>query len=39
MKIAELSQKAHNLVIQGKEIGKLQNELDEAVGNLWNIKP
>ena len=38
MKIAELSQKAHNLVAQGKEIEKLQNELDEAVERLWNIK-
>jgi len=38
MKIMVLSQKTHNLVAQGKEIGKLQNELDEAVENLWNIK-
>jgi hypothetical protein len=38
MKIAELSQKAHNLVAQGKEIKKLQDELSEAVKKLWNIK-
>ena len=38
MKIVELSQKAHDLVAQGKEIGKLQDELNEAVEKLWNIK-
>ena len=38
IKIAELSQKAHNLVVKGKEIEKLQNELNEAVERLWNIK-
>ena len=38
MKIAELSQKAHNLVAQGKEIEELQNDLNEAVERLWNIK-
>jgi hypothetical protein len=38
MKIMVLSQRTHNLVAQGKEIGKLQDELDEAVENLWNIK-
>ena len=37
-KIAELSQRAHSLVAQGKEIVKLQNELNEAVKRLWNIK-
>lgn len=37
-KIAELSQRAHSLVAQGKEIVKLQNELNEAVERLWNIK-
>ncbi len=38
MKIAEFSQKAHNLVAQGKEIQELQNDLSEAVERLWNIK-
>ncbi len=38
-KIAELSQRAHNLVAQGKEIEKLQDDLNEAVERLWNIKP
>jgi hypothetical protein len=38
IKIAELSQKAHNLVAQGKAIGKLQNDLNEAAKRLWNIK-
>jgi hypothetical protein len=37
-KIAELSQRAQSLVAQGKEIVKLQNELNEAVKRLWNIK-
>ncbi|MBM4305782.1 MAG: hypothetical protein FJ123_03500 [Deltaproteobacteria bacterium] len=36
-KIAGLSQKAHDLLAQGKEIGKLQDELHEAVERLWNI--
>jgi hypothetical protein len=38
MKIVELSQKAHGLVAQGKEIGKLRDDLNEAVERLWNIK-
>jgi len=38
IKIAELSHKAHNLVTQKKEIGKLQNNLNEAIEKLWNIK-
>jgi hypothetical protein len=38
MKIMVLSQKAHNLVAQGKEIEKLQKDLNEAVEKLWNIK-
>jgi len=38
IKIAEFSQKAHNLVAQGKEAGKLQSDLNEAVQKLWNIK-
>ena len=38
IKIVELSQKAHNLVAQGKEIEKLQDDLNEAVERLWNIK-
>ncbi len=38
MKISELSQKAHDMVAQGKEIEKLQNDLDEAVEKLWDIK-
>jgi len=37
-KIAELSQRAHSLVAQGKEIVKLQDDLNEAVERLWNIK-
>ena len=38
MKIVELSQKAHNLVAQGKDVGELQSDLNEAVQKLWNIK-
>jgi len=38
LKIAELSQKAHNLVVRGKGMGKLQDDLNEAVERLWNIK-
>jgi hypothetical protein len=38
MKIAELSQKAHTLVAQRKEIEKLQKELNDAVERLWSIK-
>jgi hypothetical protein len=38
MKIVELSQRAHDLVTQGREIEKLQDELNEAVKKLWNIK-
>jgi type I restriction-modification system DNA methylase subunit len=38
MKIAELSQKAHTMVVQGKNIEDLQNDLNEAVERLWNIK-
>ena len=38
MKIAELSQKAHDLVAQGKETEKLQDELNEVVKRLWSIK-
>jgi hypothetical protein len=38
IKISDLSQKAHNLVIQGKEIDKLQVDLNDAVERLWNIK-
>ena len=38
MKIAELSKKAHALVAQGKSIEDLQNDLNEAVERLWNIK-
>lgn len=38
IKIAEISQKAHDLVVKGKEIEKLQNELNEAGKELWNIK-
>jgi hypothetical protein len=37
-KIADLSEKAHNLVVQEKNIEKKQNELNEAVKRLWNIK-
>ncbi len=39
MRIAELSQKAHYMVAQRKEIGKLQDDLNQAVEKLWNIKP
>ncbi len=38
MKISEFSQEAHDPVVQEKEIKKLQNDLDEAVEKLWNIK-
>jgi hypothetical protein len=38
MKIAESSKKAHKLVAQGKGIEKLQNDLNKAVEELWNIK-
>ena len=38
MKIAELSQKTHTMVVQGKNIEDLQNDLNEAVERLWNIK-
>lgn len=38
MKIAVLSEKAHALVAQGKSIVDLQNDLNEAVEKLWNIK-
>ncbi len=38
VKIADLSQMAHALVAQGKEIGKLRNDLNEVVERLWNIK-
>jgi type I restriction-modification system DNA methylase subunit len=38
IKIAELSQRADNLVAQGKGIQELQNDLNEAVERLWNIK-
>jgi hypothetical protein len=38
MKIAELSKKAHALVAQRESIEDLQNDLNEAVERLWNIK-
>ena len=38
IRISELSQKAHALVAQGKEIEKLQEDLNDAVERLWNIK-
>ena len=38
VKIAELSQKSHNLVAQGKDIETLQDELNKGVERLWNIK-
>ncbi len=38
IKISDLSQKAHNLVTQGKGIEKLQVDLNDAVERLWNIK-
>ena len=37
-KIAELPQRAHSLFAQEKEVVKLQDELNEAVKKLWNIK-
>jgi type I restriction-modification system DNA methylase subunit len=37
-KILELSQEAHDLVAKGKSIGHLEEELNEAVERLWNIK-
>lgn len=36
--IVELSQKAHELVAQSKEIEEVQGEIDKAVERLWNIK-
>lgn len=36
--IAELSQKSHNLVSQGKDIETFQDELNDSVERLWNIK-
>ena len=38
MNIAELSQKAHTMVVQGKNIDDLQNDLNEVVERLWNIR-
>ena len=38
MKIVELSQRAHDLVAHGKEIEKLQDEINEAAKRLWNMK-
>lgn len=38
IRISDLSQKAHGLVVQGKKIEELQTELDEAVERLWTIK-
>ena len=38
MKIAEVSQRAHNMVAQGKEIEKLRDDLNQVVDRLWNIK-
>ena len=37
-RIAELSQKAHLLVAQDKDIEAERGEIDEAVERLWNIK-
>jgi hypothetical protein len=38
MKIMGLSKKAHALVAQGKTVEDLQNDLNEVVERLWNIK-
>ena len=38
VKIAELSQKAHSLVAQGKGIEELEKDLNGMVERLWNIK-
>jgi len=38
MKITGLSKKAHALVAQGKTVEDLQNDLNEVVERLWNIK-
>jgi hypothetical protein len=38
MKIAEVSQRAHNMVAQRKEIEKLRDDLNQVVERLWNIK-
>jgi adenine-specific DNA-methyltransferase len=37
-KITELSRRIHSLVAQGKDIENLQNDLNETVERLWNIK-
>ena len=38
LQIAELSQKAHKLVAQGKGIEELERSLNNLVERLWNIK-
>ena len=37
-KLAELSEKAHNLVKRGKSIEDVQGEINLVVKKLWNIK-
>jgi len=38
MKLAELSERAHELVKKGLDISDLEKEINEAVRKLWNIK-
>ena len=37
-KLAELSEKAHNLVKAGKDIHSIEEEINQYVKKLWNIK-
>jgi len=37
-KLADLSEKAHNLVKKGKSIESVENEINLVVKKLWNIK-
>ena len=37
-KLAELSEKAHNLVKKGKSIESIEQEINLVVKKLWNIK-
>ncbi|MCL4476011.1 MAG: hypothetical protein M1508_07285 [Nitrospirae bacterium] len=38
MKLAELSEEAHNLVKKGKPAEHFENEIDDLVRKLWNIE-
>jgi len=37
-RLAELSEKAHNLVKKGKDVGDIQKEINSVVRKLWNIE-